>query len=128
MSNTHQWQYSHATAIYDGDEFIHAVLWGEHDSGEEMHATESYKNGLVRGYVHAKWGKGATLQYPHYGCNVINIAVDGVVVGSIRTVVMDMTDTAQATLCSTLPYRERTEEEYRAWLNPPPKPENGDDW
>ena len=103
MSETQSY-YSHATAIYDGDEFLHAVLWDEHDRGEEHFATSSSQYGYMRGYIRAKWGKNASWQSPERD-NVYHVYVDDAIVGTLRTVVMNMSDPAQAALCGTKPFK-----------------------
>jgi hypothetical protein len=127
MSETQPY-YSHATAIYDGEEFLHAVLWGEHDSGEEIDATHSSQYGYMRGYIRAKWGKNASWQPPAHGSNIFHVYVNDAIVGALRTVVMDMSDPAQAALCDTEPFKERDEAEYAAFFNPNPANDSEDGW
>lgn len=127
MSETQPY-YSHATAIYDGEEFLHAVLWGEHDSGEEHSATSSSQYGYMHGYIRAKWGKNASWQMPERGSNIFHVYVDDAIVGSLRTVVMDMSDPSQAALCGTEPFKERDEAEYAAFFNPNPANDSEDGW
>jgi hypothetical protein len=101
-----QEDYSNATAIYEGDAFVHAVPWWEHDHGEDHHATDSSLWGFLAGYIRGKWGASVSLQREDADRKYA-VTVDGSIVATIRVVTLDLRDPAQAAICGIAPYRER---------------------